>query len=220
MISTWGFNVVGEQTTRRLQARYLSSVLRQNMAYFDMVGTGELMSQVDQDMKLIQAGISHKVGNLLSGVSGFVVAIICAFVQNARFASIMISQPLALVVLVGIMGSWLSRTQQTGMAQCVQADNLAHEILSAMRSIIAYRSQNRYAKKYHDRLLRPTALEFRERLIFGVTVAGSFSILHWANGLGVCVSFQILYSRLVIMFPSSGRQTASFARGTARSHRL
>ncbi|PKY03140.1 ATP-binding cassette transporter [Aspergillus campestris IBT 28561] len=184
MISTWGFNVVGEHTTRRLQARYLSSVLRQNMAYFDMVGTGELMTQVDQDMKLIQAGISHKVGNLLSGVSGFVVAIICAFVQNARFASIMISQPLALVVLVGIMGSWLSRTQQTGMAQCAQADNLAHEILSAMRNIIAYRSQNKYARKYHDRLLRRTALDFRERLIFGVTVAGSFSILHWANGLG------------------------------------
>ncbi|KAE8415250.1 P-loop containing nucleoside triphosphate hydrolase protein [Aspergillus pseudocaelatus] len=184
MISTWGLNVVGEQITRRLQRRYLSSVLQQNMAYFDVVGTGELTSRIDQDMKLIQTGISQKMGNIISGVSGFIVAIICAFIQNQHFASIMISQPIAMILLVGLMGFWLSVTQQRGLPYSVKLDNLAQEVLSAMRSVIAYRSQERYARKYHDTLLEPAALDFRERLIFGVIVAGSFTILHWANGLG------------------------------------
>ncbi|KAB8217999.1 P-loop containing nucleoside triphosphate hydrolase protein [Aspergillus novoparasiticus] len=184
MISTWGLNVVGEHITRRLQRRYLSSVLQQNMAYFDVVGTGELTSRIDQDMKLIQTGISQKLGNIISGVSGFVVAIICAFIQNRRFASIMISQPVAMILLVGLMGFWLSVTQQRGLPHSLKLENLAQEVLNAMRSVIAYRSQERYAKKYHDTLLQPGALEFRERLIFGVIVAGSFTILHWANGLG------------------------------------
>ncbi|KAB8260698.1 P-loop containing nucleoside triphosphate hydrolase protein [Aspergillus pseudonomiae] len=184
MISTWGLNVVGEQITRRLQRKYFSSVLQQNMAYFDVVGTGELTSRIDQDMKLIQTGISQKMGNIISGVSGFLVAIICAFIQNRRFASIMISQPIAMILLVGLMGSWLSATQQRGLSHSVKLDNLAQEVLSAMRSVIAYRSQERYARKYHDTLLQPAALDFRERLIFGVIVAGSFTILHWANGLG------------------------------------
>ncbi|THC94197.1 hypothetical protein EYZ11_006338 [Aspergillus tanneri] len=184
MISAWGLNVVGEQITRHLQQRYLSSVLQQNMAYFDTVGTGELMSHIDQDMKLIQAGISHKVGNVLSGISGFVVAIICSFLQNQRFASIMIAQPIILVLLVGAMGFWLSVMQKMSLAEYVKADNLAHEVLSAIRTVIAYRSQERYAKKYHNALLRSAALDFRERFVFGVIVAGSFTILHWANGLG------------------------------------
>ncbi|GKZ73111.1 GTPase-activating protein [Aspergillus niger] len=79
-ISTFGFNTIGEQISRQLQQKYLASALRQNMAYFDVVGIGELTSHMDQDMKLIQAGISQKVGELLSGLSGFVVAIICAFI--------------------------------------------------------------------------------------------------------------------------------------------
>ncbi|KAE8378302.1 P-loop containing nucleoside triphosphate hydrolase protein [Aspergillus bertholletiae] len=184
MISTWGLNVVGEQITRGLQLRYLSAVLQQNMAYFDVVGTGELTSRIDHDMKLIQAGISQKVGNIISGVSGFLVAIACAFTQNPRFASIMISQPIAMILLVGSMGFWLSKIQQKSLPHSVKLDNLAQEVLNAMRSVTAYGSQERYTRKYHAMLLLPAGLDFRERLIFGVIVAGSFTILHWANGLG------------------------------------
>ncbi|RAK98675.1 ABC transporter ATP-binding protein [Aspergillus ibericus CBS 121593] len=183
-MSTLGFNVIGEQITRHLQQEYLSSVLQQDMAYFDVIGTGELTSHIDQDMKLIQTGISQKVSDLLSGLSGFVVAITCAFVRNWRFAGIMISEPITLILLVGVMGCWLSVMQQADLAEGVRADNLAQEVLSAMRSVIAYRSQERYAKKYQEALRRPAALNFRERLIFGVIVAGSFMTLHWGNGLG------------------------------------
>ncbi|GMG32372.1 unnamed protein product [Aspergillus oryzae var. brunneus] len=165
------------------------------MAYFDVVGTGELTSQIDKDMKLIQTGISQKLGNIISGVSGFIVAIICAFIQNPRFASIMISQPVAMILLVGLMGFWLSVTQQRGLPHSVKLENLAQDVLNAMRSVIAYRSQERYARKYHNTLLQPAALDFRERLIFGVIVAGSFTILHWANGLGV--RMVLLFSNLI-----------------------
>ncbi|KAJ5159315.1 P-loop containing nucleoside triphosphate hydrolase protein [Penicillium coprophilum] len=185
MIGTWGLNVVGEQIRCDLQQRYLSSVLQQNMAYFDVVKTGELMSQMDQDMKLVQAGISQRLGNIISGVSGCVVAITCAFMKNSRFASIMISQPIALISLVGIMGYWLSMTQKMALAWWVKADNLAQEVLGAMRTVIAFQSQERYARKYHDFLLRPIALEYKERFVFGVIVAGSFAILHLGSGLGV-----------------------------------
>lgn len=158
------------------------------MAYFDVVGIGELTSHMDQDMKLIQAGISQKVGELLSGLSGFVVAIVCAFIQNGLFAGIMISQPIALLTLIGVLGGSLSVTQRRGLAQYVRADNLAQVVLSAMRSVIAYRSQERYGKRYYEALRRPAELDFRERFIFGMLVAGSFMVMHWANGLGVCIS--------------------------------
>ncbi|RAH61223.1 ATP-binding cassette transporter [Aspergillus piperis CBS 112811] len=183
-ISTFGFNLIGEKLSRQLQQKYLASALRQNMAYFDVVGIGELTSHMDQDMKLIQAGISQKVGELLSGLSGFVVAIICAFIQNGRFAGIIISQPIALLTLIGVLGGSLSVRQRRGLAQYVRADNLAQEVLSAMRSVIAYRSQERYSKRYYEALRRPAELDFRERFIFGMLVAGSFMVMHWANGLG------------------------------------
>ncbi|KAJ5518676.1 ABC transporter integral membrane type 1 [Penicillium expansum] len=184
LISTWGFNATGERLTRRLQQTLLSSVMQQNIAYFDIIGAGELISNLDQDMKLIQDGISQKVGDIISGLSGFAVALVCAFMSNRRFASIMITQPISLILLVGLMGLWLSKTQRKGLAHSVRANNFAQEVLGAMRNVIAYRSQERYTEKYRGILRYLAVLDFWERLIFAVVVAGSFAILHWGNGLG------------------------------------
>ncbi|GKZ73112.1 GTPase-activating protein [Aspergillus niger] len=96
----------------------------------------------------------------------------------------MISQPIALLTLIGVMGGFLSLTQRRSLAQYVRADNLAQEVLSAMRSVIASRSQERYGKRYYEALRHPAELDFRERFIFGMLVAGSFMVMHWANGLG------------------------------------
>ncbi|CAG8004847.1 unnamed protein product [Penicillium olsonii] len=184
LISTWGFNATGERLARQLQQSLLSSVLQQNIAYFDVIGPGELISNLDQDMKLIQDGISQKVGDVISGLSGFVVALVCAFISNRRFASIMITQPISLILLVGMMGFWVSKIQRKGWAHSVRASNFAQGVLGAMRNVIAYRSQERYAEKYHGILQYLSVLDFRERFIFAVIVAGSFAILHWGNGLG------------------------------------
>ena len=47
LVSTWGFNLVDEQITAGLQRRFLVSILQQNIAYFDAVGTGQLTSTLD-----------------------------------------------------------------------------------------------------------------------------------------------------------------------------
>src|SRR3569623_1372490 len=125
MVSAWGFNLVGEQITRHLQKQYMDSVLRQNIAFFDVTGAGELTRYLDHDMKLIQLGISQKAADVISGISGFVIAIVIAFMRNPLFASIMISQPLGLLLLVGCMGSWLSATQKRSLAQFVTVENMA-----------------------------------------------------------------------------------------------
>ncbi|KAE8344364.1 hypothetical protein BDV24DRAFT_148947 [Aspergillus arachidicola] len=185
MLSTWGFNHIGDRITSHLREIYLVSVMRQNAAYFDVVGTGEITSVMNQDMKLIQEGISQKMGLLLTGFSGFVTAIVITFMQSWYFASIMLCQPIALILVIGVLGIWLAQTQAKTLAQYSRVDNLAQEVFCAMRDVIAYRSQGRYGKKYHNALLRPMASETRERLIFGLMVASAFTVLHWANGMGL-----------------------------------
>ncbi|RAK77052.1 ABC transporter ATP-binding protein [Aspergillus fijiensis CBS 313.89] len=185
LCSTWGFNRLGEKITARLQLEYLDAALHQNLEYFDAVGSGQLTVGIDTDIRAIQEGISQKMGMLISGFAGFIVAIIIAFSQNPQFAGIMLSQPLALMLVVGGFGSWMSRTQREGQVNWVKADSLAQDVLGAMRAVLAYRSQERYTNKYQEIIRGPILLERRERFIFGTIVAGSFTVLHWANGLGI-----------------------------------
>ena len=51
----------GERLTRQIRERYLRAILRQNIAYFDKIGAGEITTRITSDTHLIQDGISEKV---------------------------------------------------------------------------------------------------------------------------------------------------------------
>jgi ATP-binding cassette subfamily B (MDR/TAP) protein 1 len=65
-ISTVGFIYVGEHCTQKIREEYLKAMLRQNIAFFDKLGSGEIVTRITSDTNLIQDGISEKFGLTLN----------------------------------------------------------------------------------------------------------------------------------------------------------
>jgi len=77
LVTTYVGNVLwiisGERISRRIRQydlkpnvmlitrKYLQAVLRQNIAFFDHLGAGEVTNRISHDIDLIQDGISDKV---------------------------------------------------------------------------------------------------------------------------------------------------------------
>jgi ATP-binding cassette subfamily B (MDR/TAP) protein 1 len=53
-ITMAGFSYTGERMTQKIREAYLRAILRQNVAFFDNVGTGEVATRITADMNLIQ----------------------------------------------------------------------------------------------------------------------------------------------------------------------
>lgn len=53
------WNYVGEANSRRLRQAYLDAVLRQEIAYFDEIGAGEVATRIENDCHLVQDGTSE-----------------------------------------------------------------------------------------------------------------------------------------------------------------
>jgi ATP-binding cassette subfamily B (MDR/TAP) protein 1 len=55
-ISTWLFMAIwtytGEVNAKRLRERYLQAILRQDIAYFDNVGAGEVATRIQSDTRM------------------------------------------------------------------------------------------------------------------------------------------------------------------------
>ena len=58
-ISTVGFIYAGEHMAAKIREEYLAGILRQNIAYFDARGAGEITTRITADTNLVQDGISH-----------------------------------------------------------------------------------------------------------------------------------------------------------------
>ena len=63
MMYTWVYT--SETTGKRIRERYLKAVLRQDIAFFDNVGAGEVATRIQTDTHLVQLAISEKVSHVV-----------------------------------------------------------------------------------------------------------------------------------------------------------
>lgn len=80
-ITTVGFYYVGERVVMRLRYAYLRTILRQNIAFFDTLGAGDVTTRITSNMNLIQEGITSKVSMGLIAVATFCSAYTITYIQ-------------------------------------------------------------------------------------------------------------------------------------------
>ena len=66
----------GEHISAKIRERYLEACLRQNIAFFDQIGAGEVTTRITADTNLIQDGISEKVGITFAALATFISAFV------------------------------------------------------------------------------------------------------------------------------------------------
>ena len=78
-IATAGFIYTGDHITNAIRQEYLKALFRQNIAFFDTLGAGEVTTRITADSNLIQEAISEKVGLALTGFSTFITVFVVGF---------------------------------------------------------------------------------------------------------------------------------------------
>lgn len=133
-ISTVGLIYTGHHITQRIREEYLKAVLRQNIAYFDNLGAGEITTRISADTTLVQDGISHKVALTLTAVATFVSAFVIAFIKFWKLA--LICSP-AMLCLLGAMSfgyRFIIKFTTKSLASYSEGSSVAAEVISSIRT--------------------------------------------------------------------------------------
>ncbi|KAF2264957.1 P-loop containing nucleoside triphosphate hydrolase protein [Lojkania enalia] len=177
-ISILGFSYTGEQITRQIRELYLRAIFRQNIAFFDFLGSGEITTRISSDMNLVQDGIGQKIGLFMTGTSMFVSAIIVGFVRSWKLTLIMLSATVALILMMGINGKFMKDNQTKSVDEYATAGTLAEEVLSSARNVTAYGTQKRLENKYSAFMKKAAVFDFRGKLWLGSMIAGMMGVLN------------------------------------------
>lgn len=177
-ISIIGFSYTGEQITKQIRELYLRAIFRQNIAFFDFLGSGEVTTRISSDMNLVQDGIGQKIGLFVSGVSMFVSAIIIGFIRSWKLSLIMLSATVALVLMMGVNGTLMKKNQTLAIDENATAASLAEEVLASARNVAAYGTQRRLQEKYKVFLDKATGYDFKAKFWLSMMIAGMMGILN------------------------------------------
>ena len=122
----------GEVNARRVRERYLQAVLRQDIAYFDNVGAGEVATRIQTDTRkfraglakfhtrltrptildLVQQGISEKVAMVVNFLGAFVCGFALAYARQWRLALAMSSMLPCIAIAGGFMNKFITKYMQ------------------------------------------------------------------------------------------------------------
>lgn len=76
----WGFGVGTESISKKVRDEAFSSMLRQEVAWFDMRSPGWLTSRLSEDAAVLHSFIGEPIRTLSSSLSSVLVGIIVSFI--------------------------------------------------------------------------------------------------------------------------------------------
>lgn len=166
-IATVGFIYAGEHMAAKIRESYLAAILRQNIAYFDARGAGEITTRITADTNLVQDGISEKVGLTLTALATFITAYIIGFVKYWKLTLILTSTIVAIVVTMGSLGKLIVKWQKESLAAYAEGGTVAEEVISSIRNAVAFGTQDKLALQYDHHLSLAEKSGFKMKAILG-----------------------------------------------------
>lgn len=147
-MATWVYT--GEAITRRIREAYLAAILRQEIAYFDLMGAGEITTRIQNDIQLIQEGISDKMPMSVMFVATFVAGFVVAYIKSWQLSLAMSSMLPCIIGAGAAMNVFITKFQQIELQYVAQAATIAEESLSSVRTVKAFAIEQNLVDLYNE----------------------------------------------------------------------
>ncbi|XP_076263945.1 ATP-dependent translocase ABCB1-like isoform X1 [Rhynchophorus ferrugineus] len=193
-ISVVCFTYSALRQTFKMRKLFFEKVLHQDVGWYDQNQTGDFASIITDNIPKIEDGIGEKVGMLLFLHSTFVTGVVWALIKGWKLALVCLAAfPLQTLVMGAI--AWFSAKYcKQEMAAYSGAGSVAEEVLSSIRTVVAFNGQKREEERY-EKYVREAQNNNIKRCLFNALnqafiwflAYGCYALAFW-YGVGLVIA--------------------------------
>ncbi|XP_053571698.1 ATP-dependent translocase ABCB1-like [Bombina bombina] len=231
----WAFLLAATRQILRIRQKFFRAVLHQDMAWFDSSQIGTLNTRLTDDINTIHEGLGDKMCIVVQFVSSFLTGIIIGFVNGWKLTLVILSISPLLGVSAAVWTKLVASFTSKELDAYARAGAVAEEILTAIRTVIAFNGQQkalaRYDANLHDAqnvgikksVTTNTSMGLSQFLIFG-----AYALAFWYGtkltvdepenytiGKVLIVFFAVLVGTFSVGQASPNIESIAIARGAA-----
>ncbi|KAF8406607.1 hypothetical protein HHK36_008696 [Tetracentron sinense] len=174
----------GERQTARLRLKYLQSVLKRDINFFDTEARNtNIIFHISSDAILVQDAIGDKIGHGLRYLAQFFVGFAVGFTSVWKLTLL----TLAVVPLIAIAGGAytviMSTLSEKGEAAYAESGKVAEEVISQVRSVYSFVGEDKAVKTYSMSLKKALELGKKSGIAKGLGVGFTYGLLFCAWAL-------------------------------------
>ncbi|NWZ99491.1 MDR1 protein, partial [Nesospiza acunhae] len=152
IIQVWTFLVAATRQTARIRQKFFFAALHQEMAWFDTTQIGALNTRLTDDINTIREGIGDKISIFLQFFSTFVSGLIIGFIYGWKLTLVVMSVSPLLAASAAVWSTLLASLTTKELSAYAKAGAVAEEILTAIRTVVAFNGQQKALEKYDANL--------------------------------------------------------------------
>ncbi|KAI3930348.1 hypothetical protein MKW92_019168 [Papaver armeniacum] len=176
--------ITGERQAVRIRGLYLTTILRQEVAFFDKETTrGEVIGSMSGDIILIQGAIGEKAGEFFELISTVLAGFTIAFVKGWLLTLVMLSTVPALAICAASMFILMRKQASRAQADYVQAGVVVDETISSIRTVASFTGENQAIFNYDKSLTKVYKSGVQEGVVAGLGLGSFLCILYCTYGL-------------------------------------
>jgi len=177
------FTYASYRIIRNIRHAYIKSALRQEVAYFDVGTSGSIATQAYSNGRLVQGGISERLGLTFQGISTFTSSFIIAFITNWKFALIVCCVA-PLVVIVMTVVSFIEADYEIKVLEAhARANSFAEGVIASIRTVHAFEMRARLARKFDEHLKEAHHWSKKISMALGILFSVEYVIIYLGFGL-------------------------------------
>ncbi|KAJ5058639.1 P-loop containing nucleoside triphosphate hydrolase protein [Bipolaris maydis] len=181
--ATVGFTLAGERIGQRIREKYLAAILRQNIAYFDGLGVGEVNARLTTDISLIQDAITGKASATISAIAIFISALIISFIKSWILTLVVFPAQILIVGTMSVGAKFMIKYTVQSTEAYAPGMSIAEEAISSVRAVTAYGMQQTLVRQYEAHVAKARKAGSKSGIALACMIAVMNGIIFWSYGL-------------------------------------
>ncbi|XP_029444910.1 ATP-binding cassette sub-family B member 5-like isoform X2 [Rhinatrema bivittatum] len=220
--------------TRKIRKTFFHAILSQEISWFDINKPGELNTRISDDINKINDGIGDKIGHLFQNVSTFVAGIVIGFIKGWQLTLVILATSPLVAISAAFCSKMLVSLTNKELSAYAKAGAVAEEVLSSIRTVVAFGGQEKEINRYTGNLSEAKSLGIKKAIAAQLSLGFVYLIINACYGLGfwygttlilgnsgysigsvLVVFFSVIFSSYCIGQASPHFEAFSIARGAA-----
>uniref|UniRef100_A0A7M4FAJ1 Multidrug resistance protein 1-like n=1 Tax=Crocodylus porosus TaxID=8502 RepID=A0A7M4FAJ1_CROPO len=234
-IQVWTFLTSATRQTARIRQKFFFAVLHQEMAWFDTTQIGTLNTRLTDDINSIHEGIGDKICIFVQFFATFLTGIIIGFVHGWKLTLVILSVSPLLAASAAVWSMRLASLTVKELSAYAKAGAVAEEILTAIRTVVAFNGQKKAQARYDANLENARSIGVKKSITTNTSLGlsqflifGSYALAFWYGtkltveerenydiGRVLIVFFSVLLGTFSLGQASPNLESVANARGAA-----
>lgn len=171
-LRAWLFSSASERVVARLRKDLFSHLINQEIAFYDVTRTGELLSRLSEDTQIIKNAATTNLSEAFRNLTTALIGVCFMFSSSWKLTLLALAIVPVISVAVKKFGRYLRELSHATQAAAAVAASIAEESFGAIRTVRSFAQEEFTISHYSEKVDETLMLGLRQARIVGLFFGG------------------------------------------------